>query len=133
MRPFVLQDWITVRSTGKPPPPYGPNFVQDVAGWLDLSAFQDVVFWLHLGQVAALSRCTLTWCFQTAPTKDETLFQTMISTQTAYTTIASPIITVLPVTLTGAIAGGTTPLSTWVRWMIQVGGVDVTPENLARA
>jgi hypothetical protein len=120
MKPFILQDWLTVRSTGTPPAPAGPNFVQDAAGWLDLSAFQDVVIWFDLRNTSVLTNCVLFWDFQTAPTKDDVLFQAMVSSG-GWGNAARSLV-VLPATLAAAIAGGTVPLSTWLRWQIRPGG-----------
>lgn len=122
MRPFILQDWITIKSTGQPPAPAGPNFVQDSAGWLDLGAFQDVVIWFDLRQTTRPGAGSLTWHFQTAPTKDNALFfpnNTSMATTGPFGTISSPILQVIPVTLAGAISGGGQPLARWLRWMIE--------------
>lgn len=119
MKPFILQDWLTVRSSGRPPVPAGPYFVQDAAGWLDLSLFQDVVVWFDLRQSTQPGvGGTLTWHFETAPTKDEALFQTM-ALSAPFGTISTRVLSVIPITLANAISGGSVPLSTWVRWMIE--------------
>lgn len=118
MKSLVLQDWITVRSAGNNPTPPGPNFVQDSAGWLDLSIFQDVVFWFDLRQSTAPGAGgTLTWQFQTSPTKDELFFQSMASS-TPFGTIPTRVLSVIPILMGNAMTGGTVALSRWVRWVI---------------
>lgn len=106
MQSFVLQDWITVRSAGS------ADFVQETKDWLGLSSFQDIVLWLDIRRLDPPGATGLVWNFQTAPTKDEALFQTMAS-QALSGVPTGPLC--LPVLLAG---GPAVPLATWVRWVI---------------
>ncbi|CAN5425378.1 hypothetical protein BH09MYX1_BH09MYX1_58490 [soil metagenome] len=103
MQGFVLQNWFLARGSGTAP------FVQDAKDWIAFSSFQDIVF--HL-EVKRLSATGATWNFQTAPTKDELLFKTMISSS------SGAGLSVLPVLLSGSPAAS---LATWVRWSIAPG------------
>ena len=104
MQSFVLQNWITVRSAGT------VDFVQEAKDWLGFSSFQDIVFWLDIRRVDFVAG-SLSWNFQTSPTKDEALFKTM----TGYTGGLPTSVQCLPVLLAGS---PTVPLATWVRWVI---------------
>lgn len=115
MENFVFQDWTVARGSGTTP------FVQESKDWLGLSSYQDVVFYLDIRSIQLSPATGLSWNFQTAPTKDEKLFQTMTTL-----TVSSPpsILPVLPVI---ASAGGANPrLATWVRWQIVPNGGTTT-------
>jgi len=80
--------------------------------WLDLTAYQDLVFWVDCREVSGTTTPVIT--FQTSPTKDESLF-TAIATATTLSASASP--TVVKATLALAV----TPLARYVRWQIGSG------------
>jgi hypothetical protein len=99
MHSFTLQDWITVRG--------GVNTMgQPESGWLDLSDYQDAVFWVEAKEATG----TPTIYIQTAPTKDEALFS---SIQSQLIAPAGGLYT-----LKVLMATATLPISRWVRWSI---------------
>ena len=99
MHSFILQDWITVRGGVA-------TMSQAESGWLDLSDYQDAVFWLEAKE--ALGSPTL--YIQTAPTKDESLFSNIQSQLIAATGGLY--------TLKVLMATANLPISRWVRWSI---------------
>jgi hypothetical protein len=101
MHSFILQDWTTIRGGVA-------TVIQGEADWLDLSSYQDCIFFLDVREASG----TPTITFQTSPTKDEALFQTMITAtlMTASATGAAAI----KATLTNAIV----PVARFVRWQI---------------
>lgn len=107
MEHFVFQDWTTARGAGTTP------YVQEAKDWLGLASFQDVVFYLDVKQLTLSPANGVVWKFQTAPTKDEKLFQTIASLAVAAVPAA---VTVLPVIASAV--GATPPLATWVRWQL---------------
>lgn len=107
MQSFVLQDWITVRGSGT------AVFIQEAKSWLGFSSFQDIVFHLDIRRInLSVPVSGLAWNFQTSPTKDESLFTTMVTTGGAVNAV-----TVVPVLL----ASSPVPLATWVRWSLTPG------------
>ncbi len=104
MHTFILEDWLTVQGPG------GDTITQDESRWLDLEQFQDAVFYVDCRSATSSPTITL----QTAPAKDDSLFQAVgTTTLTGGTTIAT-----LPVLL----ANATTPLARFVRWQISLPG-----------
>ena len=106
MVPLLLQDWATLRGTAA--------VTQSEFGWLDTSGFLDLVTWLEVSEISA---GTLFCAFQTAPTKDETLF-------TAMNNVDATSPSAVPITLglqVGVYLRDTAlcPLSHWLRWQIQ--------------
>ncbi len=108
MYSFLLQDWITVRSAS------GVTTVtQSEACWLDLSAYQDVVAWLDVKNFTA-SGATVNLAFQSAASKDESMFL--------------PVTSALSITQTGVSVTVmikdllTTPLARWLRWQLSISG-----------
>lgn len=102
MHSFVLQDWTTIRGAS------GVTAVtQAEVGWLDLSPFQDVVFWIDVKE----STNSPTLNLQTSPTADEGLFQAM-TTGLVMTASNTPV--VVSVLMLGAL----TPVARFVRWQI---------------
>ena len=123
---YVLQDWITIRSTNI------SDIIQSESDWMAFSSFQDIVFWADIREYTPPSGSpSLTLKFETSPTKDEVLFQTMASTPVS---VASPITPLPKVILAAAPA---VPLATWVRWRLTPTGTsgpwDVTFRLLAAA
>lgn len=105
MHSFVLQDWTTIRGAAS------TNVIQSESAYLDLSSYQDVILWVDCreftGSTPAIS-------FQTAPTKDETLFLAgTISGPNNFTTAGVQLYKVI---LSSVGAG--VPLSRWLRWYI---------------
>ncbi len=103
---YVLQDWLTMRGSTN------TLAVQNETDWLGFSSFQDIVFWVDVREVTTTG--TLTLSFETAPTKDEVLFQQLTGASIGYPTGSSSV-TVKTVLLA---ANPAIPLSTWVRWKL---------------
>lgn len=110
---YVLQDWITVKSTMTA----GTAFIQNEADWLGFNSFQDIVFWCDFRNVT-LGGGTITMALQTAPTKDDILFQTLSNCSFNVTTVSTPFTSagVLPKAILAS--NPAVPLSTWVRWSL---------------
>jgi hypothetical protein len=68
---FCLTDWLTVRGAG----PGVATITQGENAWLDLSAYDDVIFYLDIKEVSG-SSVTLT--YQTSPSKDDASFQAIL-------------------------------------------------------
>ncbi len=101
MHAFILQDWTTIRGSVT-------SVTQGEDGWLDLTPYQDIVLWVDCRE----SSGTPAIQFQTSPTKDETLFQNMMSSATNLTASTTPQI------VKATLAAATTPLARFVRWQI---------------
>ena len=106
---YVLQDWITIRGalTGA-----ATSIVQGETGWLGLAAYQDIVFWLDVREFTLGGATNLTMTYETAPSKDDILFQAMA---TAVNLTTSPNPTVTKIILA---QNPTVPLGRWVRWKL---------------
>jgi hypothetical protein len=105
MQCFVLQDWITIRGASQASPVAIPQAEQ---GWLDLTPFQDVFFWLEVRQVLG---STPTITFETSPTADETLFRPIVG---AVTVQAGPN----PVIVKAPMSTALVPVARFVRWKL---------------
>ncbi len=105
MHSFVLQDWTTIRGAAS------TNVIQSESAYLDLSPYQDVIFWVDCREFTGT---TPQISFQTAPIKDETLFLAgSIVTPQNFTTSAVQVYKVILSSI-----GSGVPLSRWVRWYI---------------
>jgi hypothetical protein len=103
----VAQPWITVRGGSSI-----SSITQSENAWLDLSPYQDLVAWLQVSELTNGSG-TVSMAFQTAPTKDDSLFVAVTAAATVATGVA--ITTMLKDTTTN-------PLSRWLRWQLTVSG-----------
>ncbi len=122
MDAFVLQEWCTIRGSA--------NVTQSEEGWLDLSPYEDVQFWLLVSEVSGSPTPQI--IYQTSPTKDEAMFgaQSNGMTGTAITLAASSSPVVTPVLAWSA----PFPLARWVRWQILASAsFDVTMRILVTA
>jgi hypothetical protein len=99
MHSFLLQDWITIRGAAS------QTVAQGEVGWLDLAPYEDIMFWFD---VREFSTAATTFNFQTAPTKEEILFTTMV-TGTVSLTPSNPYVNRIT---------ATTPLARFVRWQL---------------
>jgi hypothetical protein len=108
MESFVLQDWMTIRGAA------GTTVTQGESTWLDLSPYEDVVFWLLVSEVTGSPAPTLV--YQTAPTKDESFFaaQTLGMNGSGIALAASTI----PVVTSAFAWSAPYPLARFVRWQI---------------
>jgi hypothetical protein len=100
---FTLQDFTTIRGAVT-------VVIQAETGWLDLSPFQDLFYWVDCREVSA-SGVTPSLTLETAPAKDDSLFQ-QIATATVLAASSTP--TVVKASMTLAI----TPVARWVRWKL---------------
>jgi hypothetical protein len=103
---FLLQDWVTVQGSSAV-----TVLTQGENGWLDLSAYQDIVGWLDVKEFSA----TPLVGYQTSCTKDDALFVTMAPPG------GLPTSPTTGVTTTALLKGfATPPLARWLRWQIAV-------------
>jgi hypothetical protein len=118
MHSYIVQDWLVIKGAGS------DSVTQDEAFWVDLEAFQDVVFYIECRE--ATSSPTL--ALQTAPAKDESLFSNLVSTVTLSASGTPQIVPALMPT-------ATVPLARYVRWKVTgpAGGWDATFRIIAAA
>lgn len=69
----MLQDWTTLHATNAT-----SKFTQSESEELELEGFRDLTAWIHVAQ--ATLDATLSVNLETAPTRDENLFQTLTTT-----------------------------------------------------
>jgi hypothetical protein len=103
MHSFVLQDWTTIRGGAGV-----TSVTQTETEWLDLSPFQDVVFWIDVREVTNVQLILL---LQTSPTSDDALFQPLIP---GMNIVASSS----PVVVQALMFGASAPLARFVRWQL---------------
>jgi hypothetical protein len=102
MHAFILQDWITIRGAVA-------TVTQGEDSWLDLTAYQDLVFWIDCREQSGSASTTLT--FQTSPTKDESLF-TAVMNGTPLSSSTSPTL------VKALLAGANVPVARYLRWQL---------------
>jgi hypothetical protein len=107
MYSYVLQDWTTIRGANNAAP-----IIQNESDWIGFSSFQDIAFWIDIRNLTNNGAGVLTLNLQTAPTKDDVLFQTMTGCTTPVTVTAPFVLRCLVATAPAV------PLSTWVRWSL---------------
>src|SRR5262245_16688428 len=100
MHSFILQDYTTIRGSTS------TNVTQSESGWLDLTPYQDLVFWLDVREVTG----TVTITYQTSPTKDESLFTSIVTGQQLAVGVAAP--------KTALMSGAVAPVARFVRWTL---------------
>jgi hypothetical protein len=101
MHAFILQEWITIRGSVT-------TVTQGEDGWLDLTAYQDLVFWVDCREVTGTTPAI---SFQTSPTKDDSLFTNVIAS--ANLAAAST-----PAVTKALLASATVPVARYLRWQI---------------
>ena len=101
MQTFILQELTTIRGATS------TNVTQNESGWLDLSAFQDIVTYVETKRVTG----TVTITFQTACTKDDAMFTFMITgaALAAGTTVTK---------FMANAAATTVPVARYLRWVL---------------
>ena len=109
MHTFILQDWTTIRANTA-----GGSVVQSEESWLDLSAFQDLFFWVDVREVTG----TVTLFFDTSPTADESLFQPLVAGGQALTASTTPTLVRAPMT------SASVPVARYVRWRASGSGAN---------
>lgn len=101
MHAFMLQDWTTIRGSVV-------TVTQGEDSWLDLTSYQDLVFWIDCREATG---ATPAITFQTAPTKDEALFTAIVSSNNLVGA-ATPIVS------KALLASATVPIARYLRWQI---------------
>lgn len=103
MHTFILQDYVTIKgATGV------TTITQNESGWLDLTPYEDLVFWTDIRQTTG----AVTIRFQTSPTKDDALFSDIIASIGFATGVSS--IRQDKATM----AGAAVPVARFVRWTL---------------
>jgi hypothetical protein len=111
MHSLLLQNWITV---------LGQSTIavvtQTETEWLDLRGYQDIVAWTEVKEFTPSSGLSIpAILYQTAPTKDDTLFFNM----TAQAQVQLGVTTTLMLKPSGA---GFPPCARWLRWQLSMSG-----------
>jgi hypothetical protein len=101
MHAFILQEWITIRGSVT-------TVTQGEDGWLDLTAYQDLVFWVDCREVTGTTPAI---SFQTSPTKDDSLFTNVIASANLAANAA-------PTVTKALLASATVPVARYLRWQI---------------
>ena len=104
MHSYILQDWTTIRGAAS------VNVTQGESGWLDLAPYQDVLFWIDVREYTPNPGTPATIVFQTAPIKEDGLFQNMMTPIALNAIPTNP--TVVRLTTSG------TPLARYLRWQL---------------
>lgn len=102
MHTFILQDYITVRGSSS------ATVTQNESGWLDLTPYQDLVFWIDTRNA---STNAVTLRLQTSPTKDEGMFTDIIA---SFSLSSTALVTQKAALLSAA----TCPVARYVRWVL---------------
>ncbi len=106
---FPLTTWTTMRGAMTI-----ASITQGEAQWLDLQRFQDIVAWLEVKNITLGAATNITMTYQTAPTKDESLFQPVI----AAINMSAGLVKVSP----GLMSSASVPNARWLRWVLSATG-----------
>ncbi len=99
MHTFILQDYATIRGNSS------TTITQNESAWLDLTPYQDLVFWIDTRELTGAVTCRL----QTSPTKDEAMFLDIIASFALAVTV----------TQKPALLGvATVPIARYLRWVL---------------
>ena len=108
MQPIVMQDWITIRGAAS------TTVIQSQADWIFTAPFQDVTFYLDVREFSPSAAVIVS--YQTAPAREEAMFQNMFSTAAITTTgLIGPTNVYL--------ANAAIPVSHWTRWKLSAGAL----------
>jgi hypothetical protein len=99
MHTFILQDYATIRGSNN-------TITQNESGWLDLTPYQDLVFWVDTRE---LTGTTVTLRLQTSPTKDDLMFADIISSFT---------LSVGVVQKAALLSAASVPIARYLRWVM---------------
>ena len=114
MYSFILQDWVSLEVDDS----ILTGVTQSEADWMSFQAYQDIFFHTEVKAFDKGGADQLVLAFQTASSKDESMFKDMIEIGlVAGTTTVSKVITS---------ANPSVPLSRWVRWELRVVGTFAT-------
>ena len=108
MHAILLCDWTTVQGTTSSSP-----IVQGDDQWIDLTPYQEAVFWVDCREVTG----TVTLNLETSPSRDDVYFKSMVN-PTAGQTGISLVNGTAPVAYAALLASAPTPLARWVRWKL---------------
>ncbi len=111
MQGFLLQDWTTIRMQFSI-----QSVIQSEANWLDLQDYQDATAWLELRECTiATGHTSLRFDYETAPTRDESMFRASAASPTF--TATPPLLATSP-DVQKLVLGNTVPLARWLRWKL---------------
>jgi hypothetical protein len=120
MDSLLLQDFVTVSGLASSP---GITLTQGSGSWLDLSAYEDVVFFVDVKNCSInLNPTELLICLQTAPAMEDASFLTMYNEVTFAGVLAAFGVTPIPLV---AVASPI-PLANYVRWQIPLAQYDTS-------
>jgi len=93
--------------------------VQGQDEWLDLSAYQDLTFWLDVRNVSTVSggAATVTMYFETSPAADESLFQPVVVPNAA-NGLASIAASATPTIVKAPMYSAAVPIGRFLRWRL---------------
>jgi hypothetical protein len=106
---FIMQPWQTIRSSSAV-----ASVTQTENCWLDLTPYQDIVAWLEVKEVSVGGGTNVQMAYQTSPTKDDSLFQAVVTAFNVATGVTTTVM--LKDSVTGV------PLCRWLRWQLTVTG-----------
>ena len=109
-----LQNRVTIRSVSGA----GTSVTQPESGWLDLSAFQDIIAYTQTSEITVGGGTSVTITFQTSPTKDESLWADV----TGAVTLATGLLVTKMLKETTS-----RPLSRFLRWKL---ATSTTPRSV---
>ena len=98
MHTFILQELGTIRGNSS------VTVTQNESGWLDLTPYQDLVFWVDTRELTG----AVTMRLQTSPTKDEAMFIDMLASFALTVAVTTKI----------ALITTTVPVARYVRWVL---------------
>jgi len=112
MIPILMEDWVTVRGNSV-------TVVQDVSKWLNTGPYQDIFFSVDVREVSGGT----TFYLDTAPARDEPLFQPMVGAAGFTPTVGLNF-----KAFRAADASIGVPVSHWTRWRVSFGSLlsDIT-------
>jgi hypothetical protein len=109
MDALMLCDWTTIKGVTAS----GTTINQGEDQWLDVSPYLDLVFWVDCREVSSASG-GVTLNLQTAPTKDEAYFKTMITA----TNLTALVAAEGPAAYTALASSAAVPVAAWLRWQL---------------
>jgi hypothetical protein len=122
MNCLLWQDWLTLRATTLATL---TSFTQSEDAWLDMTPYQDLTVWFQVTEITNPSAGGSVYIdVQTSPVRDEAYFLSMIGSGT--TGVAFTTGSATPVTKKLIKDLAATPLSRWLRWQVNLGGVAST-------
>ena len=110
---MLIQDWLTTRLAYNV-----TSLTQGESEWLDLSQYQDLTLWLEVSFAALATGVTsLSFAYETSPTKDEALFVPAATSSLLTAALSSPQIRTVILA-----SNPTYPLARWLRWKLSAAG-----------